>query len=84
MSGATIRQVQIAAAHDGDAELVVTLAYENGGVSHITLDEFAARTLLASCGTSSPDDLIGQSWEQVRDALVASSGRFAETQDTKK
>lgn len=82
MSDATIRRVQIAAAHDGDAELVVTLAYENGGESLVTLDEFAARTLLASCGTTQPDELIGQSWVRVRDALVASSGRFDETQDT--
>lgn len=79
MTLATISEVQIAAAHDGDAELVVTLAYENGGKSLVTLDEYAARTLLESCGTNQPEELIGKSWEKVRDALVASSGRFAGT-----
>jgi hypothetical protein len=82
MSGAKVSQVQIAAAHDGEAELIVTLSFENGGQSLVTLDEFAARTLLASCAADSADGLIGASWEQVRDALVASSGRYAETQNT--
>lgn len=82
MSGAKVSQVQIAAAHDGEAELVVTLSFENGGQSLVALDEFAARSLLASCAADSADGLIGARWEQVRDALVASSGRYAETQNT--
>lgn len=82
MSGARVSQVQIAAAHDGEAELVVTLAFENGGQSLVALDEFAARTLLASCAADAADGLIGASWEQVRDALIASSGRYAATRNT--
>ncbi len=78
MSHATISQVQIAAAHDGEAELLVTLSFQNGGQSLVTLDEFAARTLLASCAADSAEGLIGASWEMVRDALVASSGRYAD------
>lgn len=79
MSGPTISHVEIAAAHDGEAELVVTLTYENGGRSLVTLDEYGARALLDSCGTSNADGLIGASWEKVRDALVAASSRFAGT-----
>lgn len=79
MSQATISHVQIAAAHDGEAELVVTLSFGNGGQSLVSLDEFAASTLLASCAAESADGLIGASWEKVRDALVASSGRYAGT-----
>lgn len=82
MSGATVSQARIAAAHDGEAELVLTLSFGNGGQSLVTLDEFAARTLLASCAADSEDGLIGASWEQVRDALVASSGRYAGTKNT--
>lgn len=82
MSSATVSQVQIAAAHDGDAELIVTLSFENGGRSLVSLDEFAARALLAACAADSAEGLIGANWEQVRDALVASSGRYAETQNT--
>jgi hypothetical protein len=78
MAGATISDVHIAAAHDGAAELLVTLSFANGGQSLVTLDEFAARTLLANTNASSADQLIGVGWEPVRDALIASSGRFAE------
>lgn len=77
MSLAVIREVRIAAAHDGDAELMVTLEYENGGTSLVALDEFAARTLLESCAATSPEGLVGAGWEKVRDALVTSSQRYA-------
>lgn len=76
MSGAVISRVQLAAAHDGDAELVVTLRYENGGESLVPLDEHAVRVLMESCGVKDPDELIGKGWGHVRDALEASSNRF--------
>lgn len=79
MSGAAIKRVEVAAAHDGDAELIVVLSFENGGESLVALDEYAARALLASCNAQTPDDLIGAGWEYVRDALVASSNRFVKT-----
>ena len=59
MSGAAIKRVEVAAAHDGDAELIVVLSFENGGESLVALDEYAARALLASCNAQNPDDLIG-------------------------
>jgi hypothetical protein len=49
MNTAKIREVHIAAAHDGEAELLVTLEYANGGRTQVTLDEFAAPHLLSSC-----------------------------------
>ncbi len=79
MSLAVISRVDIAAAHDGEAELIVTLSYNNGGEARIALDEFAVRALLTACDTQDPAQLTGASWEHVRDALMASSGRF-ETQ----
>jgi hypothetical protein len=79
MSGATIKRVDLGAAHDGEAELIVVLSFENGGETAVALDEYAARALLASCGARTPDGLIGAGWEHVRDALVASSNRFVET-----
>jgi len=83
MNTATIRDVHIAAAHDGEAELLVTLEYENGGRTQVTLDEFAARTLMASCKAEAPEDLIGADWVLVRDALIASSERYAENTTNK-
>ena len=78
MTTAKIREVHIAAAHDGEAELLVTLEYGNGGRTQVTLDEFAARVLLTSCQTEKPDELIGADWVLVRDALIASSERYAD------
>lgn len=76
MSSATIKHVQIAAAHDGIAELIVTLAFENGGQSLVTLDEYATGRLMESTGADQPEDLTGTGWEHVRDALAASSARY--------
>lgn len=75
MSGAVIDHVEVAAAHDGVAELIVTLSFENGGQSLVTLDEFAARTLFEARGVTRPAQLEGTGWEYVRDALIASSTR---------
>ncbi|MGQ5702188.1 hypothetical protein ACUJ46_09085 [Sandaracinobacteroides sp. A072] len=77
MAGATISEVRLAASHDGDAELVVTLRFANGGQSLVTLDEHAVRSLLASAGAQAAGQLIGVGWDKVRDALIASSSRFA-------
>lgn len=76
---AIIESVDVAAAHDGEAELVVTLRFDNGGRSRIALDEPAARFLYEATGADGPDSLVGQGWEHVRDALVRSSARFMET-----
>jgi hypothetical protein len=76
MSAAHISLVEIGAAHDGDAELIVTLTYPNGGQTRVALDEYAARILLDSLAVVEPEKLIGAGWEDVRDALAASSNRY--------
>ena len=77
MTGPVISRVRLRAAHDGVAEMVLTLTYENGGESMVGLDEFAAEHLMTACAAKDADDLVGQGWEKVRDALEASSNRFA-------
>jgi hypothetical protein len=76
VSEATITSVRIAAAHEGVAELVVTLTHDNGGCSEVALDTLATSALLNGCGVSDPDELIGVSWLKVRDALSVSWNRF--------
>jgi len=76
MSGAVISRVQVAAAHDGEAELVVALCFENGAESVVALDEWAVRHLMTACGADSADGLVGHGWERVRDALEYASNRF--------
>lgn len=73
---AVITATRVAAAHDGIAELVVTLQHANGGVSEVVLDEMAASALLRSCAASHPDELLGAGWEKVRDALGVSWNRY--------
>ncbi len=79
MSGAIIDDVEVTAAHDGVAELKLTLRHANGGVSPITLDEIATGALMKACDTDNPAGLIGQSWEKVRDALNHSWNRYSKT-----
>ncbi|MBU6371510.1 MAG: hypothetical protein KJS97_02190 [Alphaproteobacteria bacterium] len=76
MSSAVISDVRLGAAHDGEAELVVTLRFENGGQSVVALDHAAASVLMESCRAQDPAALIGQGWEHVRDALAAAAQRF--------
>lgn len=80
MSAAVISDVRVAAAHDGVAELVVTLRYDNGGESDVTLDEVGAAALLEACGSTATEELIGHGWEKVQHALAVSWNRY--TQNT--
>jgi hypothetical protein len=79
MTGAVICQVRVGASHDGVAEMVVTLRYDNGGETIVPLDPHAAGCLMTQCGAVGADALIGVGWERVRDALEASSNRFVGT-----
>ena len=76
MESAIIRDVRVAAAHEGIAELVVSIEYENGGTTEVALDQMAASALMDSCGASSIDGVKGQSWDKVRDALQVSYNRY--------
>lgn len=75
MSVAVIDGVRIGAAHDGVAELVVTLRHGNGATSDVILDHLAASALLQSCEATHPDQLLGAGFEKVRDALAVSWNR---------
>jgi hypothetical protein len=73
---AFIRNARIAAAHEGIAELVVTLEHANGGLSEISLDQIATAALLDICQVSHAEQLQGHGWHKVRDALTVSMNRF--------
>ncbi len=79
MSSTTICAVRIAAAHDGAAELIVTLRHGNGGESEVTLDEAGAAALFDATGASTPDELVGEGWQHVQTALAVSWNRFSNT-----
>ena len=76
MESAIIRDVRVAAAHEGIAELVVSIQYDNGGTTEVALDQMATSALMDSCNASSIEDVKGQSWDKVRDALQVSYNRY--------
>lgn len=76
MEIARIQKVRIAATHDGDAELVINIAFPNGAVSEVALDRIASSALMDNCDAAVLDDLIGHSWEKVKNALQLSYNRF--------
>jgi hypothetical protein len=76
MREAFIKATRIGAAHEGIAELVVTLEHANGGLSEVCLDQIATAALLDMCQASHAEQLQGHSWHKVRDALAVSMNRF--------
>ena len=73
---AKIRHAKVTAAHEGIAEMIVCLEFDNGGLSEVSLDAMAVDALMKSANAASVDDLVGASWECVRDALSVSYNRF--------
>lgn len=80
MNGASIISAVITAGHDGSAELAVRLRYEDGAHHDVVLDEPAARALMSACEAQTVEDLKGQSWERVRDALSVAWNRYSPAQ----
>ncbi|MEM7219798.1 MAG: hypothetical protein AAF515_15625 [Pseudomonadota bacterium] len=74
---ARIHSARVIAAHDGVAELAVTMIYDNGGTTEVTLDAMASQALMASCAADTLSDLNGHDWRKVRDALSLSYNRFS-------
>ena len=68
---AVIVRAEIVAGHDGSAELMITLAYPNGGQAAISLDRQTGLALMAACGASAVEELAGQSWRRIVDGSEA-------------
>ncbi len=73
---AKIKSARVIAAHDGVAELIVTVVYGNGGETEVTLDATASDALMRSCSATTTTELTGHGWEKVRDALAHSYNRY--------
>lgn len=70
MSGeAVIVGAEIAAGHDGSAELVLRLRYQNGVEGVVVLGEDAGLKLMAACGASHLGELAGHSWRRIVEGL---------------
>lgn len=73
---ASIKGARVIAAHDGVAEMVVTIVYDNGGQTEVTLDAAASDALMSSCDATTLTQLHGHPWQKVRDALTLSYNRY--------
>jgi hypothetical protein len=66
---AVIETAELAAGHDGRAELVLRLRYPNGGVCEVRLDEEAVAFALDAAGVTCLADLSGRRWDILARAL---------------
>ena len=62
---AVIVRAEIAAGHDGAAELVVQLRHPNGAEEPVILDAEHGLDLMRRCGAATLDDLAGHSWRKI-------------------
>ncbi len=62
---AVIVAAEIAAGHDGTAELVLSLRHPNGAEEPVVLDAERGLELMRRCGAATLDDLAGRSWREI-------------------
>lgn len=60
---------QVIAGHDGQAELVVHVRFENGATGSVTLNALFARRLMEDCRVDSAEQLIGQPCRRLFDLM---------------
>jgi hypothetical protein len=63
--GAVITGAEVVAAHDGSAELLVRLVYENGAEGVACLDADVGFALMDTCGVGDLAGLEGRSWKEM-------------------
>ncbi len=68
-SEAVIVGAELAAGHDGEAELVLRIRYSNGVVGDVLLDAEAGYALMRRCETDNLDGLAGQSWKKILEGV---------------
>jgi hypothetical protein len=66
---AVIVGADLAAGHDGRADLVLRIRYPNGVVGNVLLDAASGYALMRNCNIDSLDGLAGQSWRKVLEGL---------------
>jgi hypothetical protein len=58
---------QVTAGHDGQAELVLHVRFENGVTGSVTLNALFAQRLMEDCRVDSAEQLIGQPCQRLFD-----------------
>lgn len=65
MAQAVVLSADIAAGHDGAADLLLTVRYENGVVGTVLLDADSGFEIMQSSGADSLTDLVGRNWRDL-------------------
>ena len=66
---AIIVGAEISGGHEGTAEMVVSVQFENGVISPVILDADTGMDLMRSCGAASLGGLIGRPWRDILKGL---------------
>jgi len=66
---AVIVGAEIAAGHDGAAELVISVRHENGVVSQVVLDADTAFSVMQACRAADLAGLAGRPWRDISKGL---------------
>jgi hypothetical protein len=70
LEDAIIEAAELAAGHDGRAELVLHIRYANGATTEVRLDEEAVAFALDAAGVASLGDLTGKPWDILARAIL--------------
>jgi hypothetical protein len=62
---ARIVGAEIVGGHDGTAEMVVSIRYENGVVASVALDADTGFSVMSACGAADLAGLIGRPWREI-------------------
>jgi hypothetical protein len=62
---AVITATEISAGHDTEAELALSIRYENGVEGTIVLDADTAFDVMRACGVADISALIGRQWRDI-------------------
>lgn len=73
--GAVIRAVHLTPTHDGEAAMVVTLRYPNGGTATVQVEGADTAAVMARAGVATAADLVGQPWTVLQVREVRGPGR---------
>ena len=66
---AVIERAEIAAGHDGAAELALSIRYQNGVAGQVTLDADTGFSIMRALGAADLSGLVGRSWREVSKGL---------------
>jgi hypothetical protein len=66
---AMIVGAEIAAGHDGTAELVLSIRYDNGAIGQVALDADTGFGVMKAAGAADLDGLVGRSWAEISKGL---------------